>query len=104
MLPASGYLELDSKYGTVKVMPTDELAFEYHDLGYIRLLPCTPYERNIYATYTANSNIVRFLTFKPNESTVGKYILLDGEWLRIAALNGENSVIVSKNMSETGSE
>ena len=103
-LPSSGYLEINSDHGTVKTMPGDELAFEYHDEGYIRLDPCTPYERDVMVSYAANSNIVSFVARSTADSLVGRYVRLNGEWLRIVSIHSENSVIVSKKLSTSGVE
>lgn len=103
-LPSSGYLEINSDYGTVKAMPTNELAFEYHDDGYIRLLPCTPYERDVEVVYTEDSNIVSFSTRLTDNTLIGRYMRLNGEWLRIVSINSDDSVIVNKRLSISGTE
>lgn len=95
-LPSSGYLEINSDHGTVKAMPTDELAFEYHDEGYIRLDPCTPYERDVMISYSSNSNIVSFASYHADSTLIGRYMRVNGEWLRIVSVNSESSVIVNK--------
>ena len=97
-LPESGYLEIDGNSGTVKAMPADELAFEYHDEGYIQLAPCTPYERDVVVSYMPDSNVVSFMTKTTSSSMVGRYIRLAGEWVKIVSLLSENDVVVSKRM------
>lgn len=103
-LPTSGYLEINSDYGTVKLMPKDEMAFEFHNDGFIRLSPCTPYDRDVVASFTADSNIVTLPTFSVNKSLVGKYIRLSGEWIRISSITSDGNIIIGKRMQSSGVE
>lgn len=104
LLPTSGYLEIDSDYGTVKLMPNDEMAFEFHNDGFIRLDPCIPYYSDVIASFTSNSNIVSLPAFSINKSLVGKYIRLSGEWIRISSITSDGNIIVGKRMQSSGVE
>lgn len=61
-----------------------QLAFLYHDEGFIDLEPAFPIIRNLDITCASNSNIVtmdRFLT----EDVVGKYIYINATWIPVVA-------------------
>lgn len=105
-LPSTGYIEVNGEEGSVKHLPTDPegFAFEFHDEGYIRLAPCMPYYQNTAASYTSGSNKVLLLDAGMPKDLAGEYIYLNKEWLRIIAVEDENTVIVSKNMTGTGVE
>lgn len=103
-LPSSGYLEISSDHGTVKAMPADELAFEYHDEGYIRLSPCTPYDRDVMVSYESGSNAVILHAHKADISMIGKYMRIRGEWLKISSVLSDSSVVVSKQLLTSGTE
>lgn len=106
-LPAApDYLEIDSDLGSVKRMPSnpDGFAFEQHDDGYIRLAPCTPYERNVVASYESGSNKIYFPLFSINSKFVRKYLRLNGEWVRIISIQDEHTAIINKAMKTTGIE
>lgn len=100
------YLELDSSAGSVRVLPEkpDEMAFEYHEEGYITLAPCTPYERHVFVEYAAKSNHVTFPTFTLTQERVGQYIHIAGKWLRISSLLDEHHAVVSEQLESAGTE
>lgn len=53
-LPPGAYLSIDSAKGQVLVHKGDdtELAFQFHDLGYIQLAPCLPLAKNVQIAHT----------------------------------------------------
>lgn len=104
-LPSSpNYLEIDSEYGAVRLLPSsDKFAFEYHDLGYIRLAPCTPYEKDVAVSYSQGSNVVEFHLYTPREENIGQYIRINGEWLKILSIK-DRGVIVNKFLNATKTE
>ena len=103
-LPSSLVLTIDSETGWVSsTADPDGSAFEYHDLGYIRLAPCTPYEREVVASYVSGLNMITFPMYETTEENVGQYIRLDGEWLRIISVSGKTA-IVNKFLKKTSVE
>ena len=74
---------------------TGGYAYEYHNDGYIRLAPCIPYDRNVIVRTTEGSAniVVQGCTLTPDY--VGRYIYLEGEWLRILTVRDENNCVVS---------
>lgn len=99
------HMEVDSESGGVYILPTkpDEFAFEYHDYGFIRLAPCTPYERDVAVSYVAGTNLIEFMLHDLTEHNVGQYVRLNGEWVKIISVNGRSAVI-NKRMNVTGAE
>jgi len=103
-LPSALILTINSESGAVSTSDDPNgFAFEYHDMGYIRLAPCIPYERDVAVSYIAGSNIINFTIFELSEENIGQYIRLNGEWLRIISVKGKSAVI-SKNMNVTSAE
>lgn len=103
---AGSYLEIDSQYGSVKLLglgsPT--FAFGYHDDGFIRLEPARLERGGIMATCTADSNIVAVSGVVLDGSYAGRYIWIEGEWRRILNVklaNNANSVVIDANAGST---
>lgn len=105
-LPAGAYLEIDSFKGQVRRVAGDNvtLAFEFHDLGYVRLDPCTPYYRDIFVSYENGSRAVRNFTGAFNGLMKGQYVYLNGGWRYISEVIDENTLNVNANMTATNSE
>lgn len=77
-----------------------ELAFAFHDEGYITLAPCTPFARAVSVTYTAGSNVIASAgVFQPHME--GQYLYL-GEWIKIIHVNDTDSALLSKQMAASG--
>lgn len=77
-----------------------ELAFAFHDEGYITLAPCTPFVRAVSVTYTAGSNVIASAgAFQPHME--GQYLYL-GEWIKIIHVNDADSALLSKQMAASG--
>ena len=86
-----------------------ELAFLYHDYGFIELEPSFPSIRNLYASYTNNTvNIANALYDEPDESKwyIDKYIFLGeksdentmtGNWRKIVSVPDKHTIIVQGN-------
>lgn len=83
-IPPGAYLEIDSETGQVWLVKGEEreLAFHYHDLGYIQLAPCTPFVRNMKIRHEAGSKQIETDgAFLPHMA--GQFIRLDGVWHKI---------------------
>lgn len=96
-------LELDSYMGQTRTVLGDsiDLAFPFHEEGYITLAPCTPFVRAMPVSYTAGSSVITSGGgFLPH--MVGQFVYLDG-WKSIRQVNDENTVVISERMSESGS-
>lgn len=96
------YLELDSEKCQTRIVlgEESELAFLFHDGGYITLAPCLPFVRTIKVSHTAGSNMVcSDGAFAPHME--GQYLYLDG-WKCIRQVTDENTVILSAPVERTG--
>lgn len=83
-IPPGAYLEIDSETGQVWLVMGEEreLAFHYHDLGYIQLAPCTPFVRNMMIRHEAGSKRIETDgVFMPHMA--GQFIRLDNLWRKI---------------------
>ena len=77
-----------------------EMAFPFHDEGYITLAPCTPFVRALRVNYTANSNIITSDGgFLPHMT--GQFIYLNG-WKSIRLVSSPNRAVISEAMPESG--
>ena len=96
-------IELDSFRGQTRKVLGDhiELAFPFHDEGYITLAPCTPFIRTLRVNYTAGSNIITpDGGFLPHMA--GQFVYLDG-WKSIRLVSNTNRAVISESMPDTGS-
>lgn len=103
--PDPAYLEINSEDGSVKVIdPTtsrSEIAFEYHDLGYITLSPCESMFDEFMIQYTSGSSTAAIRSIVDAKQHVGKYILVGGTWLRIIYAT-HDTITVHENFHSSG--
>ena len=95
-------LELDSEKCQTRIALGDEteLAFPFHDEGYITLAPCLPFVRSIAVSHTAGSNTVASDgAFVPRMK--GQYLYLDG-WKCVRQVTDANTAILSEAVNGTG--
>lgn len=95
-------LELDSKMGQTRIALSGEaeLAFAFHDEGYITLAPCVPFVRNVMISHTEGSNVITADgSFQKNMK--GQYLYLDG-WRKISQVTDENTAIISQPAETSG--
>lgn len=103
-IPVGAYLEINSATGQVWLVKGEEkeLAFYYHDFGYIQLAPCTPFIREVKVAHTAGSKkIVSAGLFLPH--MVGQFLLIGGAWHQIHRIQDENTAHTTQNIAVTGS-
>lgn len=96
------YLELDSEKCQTSIVIGDEseLAFPFHDEGYITLAPCLPFIRAIEVSHTAGSNTVTSDgVFAAHME--GQYLYIDG-WKCILQVTDGNNAILSAAVESTG--
>ena len=96
-------LELDSRRGQTRIAlgGETELAFPFHDEGYITLAPCTPFVRELEIGHTQGSNAVTSQGgFLPHME--GQYLYLGG-WQRIQQVTDASNAILSGSAASTGS-
>ena len=101
LLPGA-HLELDSRMGQTRIVLGDsrELAFAMHDEGYIKLAPCTPFERSIAISHTEGSNIVTSEgLFLPHME--GQFLYMGG-WKKIRQITDAHSAILSGKAANSG--
>lgn len=105
-IPASpDSLVIDSETGDVYLgSDPDGHCFEAHDEGYIRLAPCTPYQRGVLIQHTEGSNYVSVASGYVTKGMIGQYLLLGGTWYRIISVSGYNTLVLNRNVSTTGSD
>ena len=96
------YLELDSEKCQTSIVLGDEseLAFPFHDEGYITLASCLPFIRAIEVSHTAGSNAVTSDgAFAAHME--GQYLYIDG-WKCILQVTDGNNAILSAAVQNTG--
>lgn len=81
------------------------LAFLYHDYGFIELEPAYPIKRNIYATYNGLNVSVKNLLYEDDEDYrkgwyIGKYIYLD-DWYKINEVIDKHTLNVMPRNGQT---
>ena len=56
----NGWLEINGETGQVYIVIGEEkrLAYEYHDLGFIKLDPCTPFLKDVFVSYETGSRLI----------------------------------------------
>ena len=78
-----------------------ELAFHYHDLGYLQLAPCTPFARNQSVSYTDGSKQIETDgIFLPHMT--GQFVYLDGTWRKIHHVEDEHTATLTQPSPTTG--
>ena len=96
------YLELDSEKCQTSIVLGDEseLAFLFHDEGYIALSSCLPFVRSITVSHTAGSNMVTSDgAFAAHME--GQYLYIGG-WKCIRQVTDGNNAILSEAVEITG--
>lgn len=101
------YVEINSKTGRIELVKDGErtLYFAFHDEGYIRLAPCTPFYRNVYLNTSSGSKVVtgKYGTF--NDSMVGQWVFVADKWRYIGSVNShceiEVNTPIEKNLRNT---
>ena len=96
------HLELDSERCQTRIVLGDdaELAFPFHDEGYITLAPCLPFVRSVSVGHTEGSNTVT--SDGAFESRMkGQYLYLNG-WKCIRQVMDANTAILSASANSTG--
>ena len=99
----SQVLLLDSYRGQTRTELGEhvEMAFPFHDEGYITLAPCTPFVRSLQVSYSSGSNIITSEGgFLPHME--GQFVYLGG-WKKISLVSSENRAVISEIMAESGS-
>lgn len=78
---------------------TGELAFLYHDSGFIDLAPSYPITRELTVSTTANSKTITSTIDCFDADMVGKFILIGSTWYKIAAVTNSKQVTLETNVS-----
>ena len=92
-------LYIDSLNGKVVLSngTTSELAFLYHDKGFIELEPSFPAIRHLFVKhggYTVST------AMQINDTVENKYIFIDGKWIKIIKQIDENHFTLESSVSE----
>ena len=77
-----------------------DMAFGFHDEGYIELAPCKPFVRSMLVTHTADSNIISTSqAFLPQME--GQYLYIGG-WVKIRQVTDSSTAIISQAAQSDG--
>ena len=101
--PPGAYIELDSFTGQVWLVEGEarELAFHYHDLGYLMLAPCTPLVRSIQVNCAEGDTMIESKgLFLPHMA--GQFIYLHGIWRKIHRVIDAYTAHLTQPSTETG--
>ena len=88
----------DGRTGNVYWSDTKQNAFIYHKRGFIELEPAYPIDRSLVVSANGTQLTATYGTF--NESMIGKYIYLDGEFRKIVNVVSETEATVNVNLPE----
>lgn len=105
--PEDSGIVLDGNSGEVKKVTGStsyEYAFEYHDQGFISLKPSERPIRNVDATYTSGSNVIKTTNHAFRKTDEGWHIHLNGKWVKIQKVNNDHEIVVNGNMDVSGNE
>lgn len=81
---------------------TKELAFKYHEYGFLELEPSYPAVRNLYATYLGGKTVnVRDIL---RTDLSGKYIFINDGWYKIISQTDKHTLILQDDIPAAGSE
>ena len=103
-LPSTGYLEVDSRYGSIKWVHgnAEDFAFNYHVKGFITLTPYMACEDEIVVSHTSGSAIITRQNDKFDERFIGKYIYVSGTWQKIATVAVDGTATINGIAASTG--
>lgn len=106
MIPEGAWLEIDGNAGQVHTVMGDEkeLAFEFHDLGYLVLEPCTPMKREVLVSYTEGTRNVSCSSGAFTGVQKGQYIFLNKEWRVIGRVLDNRTIELNAAMEQSGTE
>lgn len=101
-LPPGSYISIDSAMGQVLSHKGDdtELAYHFHDLGYVQLAPCLPLVGNVELAHTAGSKEIRSRGAFLSHMT-GQYVYLGG-WKKIHRIDSADVAHLMTNAETTG--
>lgn len=105
VVPDGAWIEIDSESGQVnRVLGDDkQLAFEFHDLGYIRLDPAELI-RDVLVTYKSGERVVFNNAGMFSDVKAGQYVYLDNQWRYIGRVIDENTIEINVAMDKGGTE
>jgi len=83
---------------------TSERSFAYHDYGFIELAPSYPVYRDVHISYAAGSSTISIIGKPLSDDTVGMYINVDGNWLKIIDQTDPSTIIVDGTIDSTNIE
>lgn len=102
-IPDGAFLEINGETGQVWLVKGGEreLAFHYHDMGYIHLAPCVPFVRSLEISHVAGKRAITSSGgFTP--AMEGQYVFLAGEWMDIRHVDDANTAQLRSEASDTG--
>jgi hypothetical protein len=105
-IPAGSYLEINSETEQVWLVKGEdkELAFYYHDMGYITLAPCVPFYGTMYVHFTLGSKEMRAdggTSFAPYMA--GQYLMYysNGVWFKIERVQDSKVAFLDREATRT---
>lgn len=103
-LPANDTLVFDAESGKVYKTSDNDLAYMYHNLGYITLAPCIPFDRDVEISYTQGSNTITSTRGEFRDIHNRHYVNLGGAWYKILHVDDENTATIHIACASTGTE
>lgn len=104
VIPEDSWLEINGETGQVYTVIGDEKrqSYEYHDLGYVKLEPCTPIKRDVLVSYSEGSRLITSSSGVFFGIKVGQYIYIEKEWHYIGRIVDENTIEINTAMKNSG--
>lgn len=95
------YIVCDSMNGKVLQKKNGQIKINqvYHSRGYIDLAPASTVMRDVYVSGQANTNMLITFVNVPDDC-IGKYINIQGEWIKITDVVGQHFIMLEKNLSQ----
>ena len=90
------WIEVNSEEGSVRIEPSTEgqFGFEFHNYGYIRLAPCTPFIPDITIKTIPDTDVIEHDAPYLGDDVVGQYIRINGHWRKILEVQDETHLVI----------
>lgn len=98
----NSWLEINSRTGECFITDgaTQTSGYRYHDRSYINLAPSAPIQRAISIAYDGYDVVATTNIF--SDCDIGKYMLIEGEYVEIITIVSPNTVITDSTSASTG--
>lgn len=93
-LPESDDLVIDGFTGFIALGSNHAPAFSYHDDGYLHLVSCVPYHRDVEVSWTQGSTALTS-DGKFRKRDEGSYVWLGDTWRKIAKVDNDSEAVLN---------